>query len=111
MVRFCKNPYISDGLEGKMGRIKWKVAAGIGLTGVYFISLSSNSNDVFDIYSGVMLKLRQMRKSDMVIIGIAHNAEDANMLVAKMIEDCVSNTGSIENMRRYFASYAGIDCS
>lgn len=102
MVRFADELYVSEHLTSKVSSIKWKMACGIGMVNTYFITMSLSSKDLFDIYSATMFKQRAFRKSDLYIIGIASDMEEARDIVKNMIDDCIRDTGSVNNIRQYF---------
>lgn len=105
MIRICENAYVSDGMSGKVSNIKWKLALGIGMINTFFITLSSNESDVFDIYSAVLFKQKRFRGKNLHIIGIAKNEADARELIMKMFDDLYSKKGSYDNAREYFVNY------
>lgn len=105
MVRFVDEPYITEALRPKLSSIKWKTACGIGMIGIHFISLSDNENDLFDIYPPEEIKKRSYRKSDRIILGIAHNHKAATKLVEEMISACLENSGDLSDVRGYFEKY------
>jgi len=105
MIRFVDNIILADTLNKKLGQIKWKTVCGIGMTGVYFITLSLSDRDLFDIYSSAVFKQRGMRKSNLVILGIASSEENARELVAHMIEDYLSKGLDIAGLREYYENY------
>ena len=85
--------------------IKWKMACGIGMSGYHFITISDNSNDIFDIYPAAVFKQRHFRKSNRVILGIADSMKSARELVAGMIEECLISCGNLNNVRAYYEEY------
>ena len=109
MVRFAKTPYVSDKVRPKLSSIKWKMACGIGMTGLHFITLSDNQNDLFDIYPAYVFKQKSIRKSDRVIIGIADSSSCATELIEQMINDCMQNAGGLNDVRGYFEQLFGND--
>lgn len=106
MIRFCKNAYTTDSIRPKISVIKWKLAAGIGMTGISIITIAGNPKDVFDIYPIEQFKQRNMRKRKLWVIGIAESSGQANELASLMINDMHDVTGSYDNMRSYFIDFA-----
>ncbi len=102
MIRFAKTPYVSDKVSPKLSSVKWKMACGIGMTGLHFITLADNRNDLFDIYPAYVFKQKSIRKSDRVIIGIADSRSSATELIEQMINECMQNTGGLSDVRGYF---------
>ncbi len=105
MVRFVDKPYMTDAVSPKIGTLKWKMAVGIGMTGVHFITLSDNKKDIFDIYPAAVFKQRHIRRSDRVILGVAHSYSSATDLIARMIEDCLRERGDLLDVRSYFEDF------
>lgn len=102
MVRFAEDLYTSDSVMSRLSTIKWKMACGIGMINTFFITMSLSSEDLFDIYSASMFKQRSFRKSDLIIIGIASDMDEAKNLIVQMIDECIDATGSALNARKYF---------
>ena len=102
MIRFAKTPYVSDKVTTKISSIKWKMACGIGMTGLHFITLADNPNDLFDIYPAYVFKQKRIRKSDRVIIGIADSNSSATALIERMINECLQKAGGLTDVRGYF---------
>ena len=105
MVRFVDEPYVSDGVRAKLSTIKWKMACGIGMAHLNFITLSDNGKDLFDIYPAAVFKQKSMRRSDRVIIGIADGAGAASKLIEMMIKECLGNCGDLSDVRGYFEKF------
>ena len=105
MVRFVDKPYITDNVRPKFSTIKWKMACGIGMTGLHFITLADNGVDLFDIYPAAVFKQRSYRRSDRVILGIAHSHKAAIGLTEQMIMECLDNCKDLSDVRGYFEKY------
>ena len=105
MVRFVKEPYLSEAVKPKISSIKWKMACGIGMMRVHFITLSDNKNDLFDIYPAATFKQKSLRRSDRVIIGVADSGDSAKELICSMIQDCLDARGALNDIRGYFEGY------
>ena len=105
MVRFIDKPFVTDKTAAKLSSLKWKMACGIGIVGINFITISENKNDLFDIYPSAVFKQKSMRRRDMVILGIAHSSESAAGLVEQMICRCMSDRGNTSDIRGYFEEY------
>ncbi|MCR5673326.1 MAG: hypothetical protein K6F87_06380 [Lachnospiraceae bacterium] len=105
MVRFVDKPYVTKAVGSKISSIKWKMACGIGMTGLHFITLSDNGKDLFDIYPAAVFKQKSIRKSDRVIVGIADNYTSATGLIETMINDCLNDRGDLSDIRGYFEQY------
>ena len=95
---------MSDEVRPKISSVKWKMTCGIGMTGISFITLSDNKNDLFDIYPAAVFKQKSMRKSDRIIIGVAAS-NSANALIEQMVRECIDNGVGITDIRGYFEQY------
>ena len=105
MVRFVDKPYMTEHVRPRLGTLKWKMAVGIGMTGIHFITLSDNKKDLFDIYPAAVFKQKNMRRSDRVIIGVADSHNSATALIETMINDCLRERGDLSDVRSYFEEY------
>lgn len=105
MIRFVDNLYVSDKVRSRISVIKWKMACGIGMTGVHFITLSDNAGDLFDIYPAAVFKQKRIRKSDRVIIGVADSYDSALHVVEDMIGKCMNDCGNLSDVRGYYEGY------
>ena len=105
MVRFVDRPYASEAVRSKISSIKWKMACGIGMTNVHFITLSDNKSDLFDIYPAPVFKQKKLRKIDLVILGIADNHNSAVGLIEQMIRECLKEDSDLSDVRGYFERY------
>ena len=104
MVWFVDKPYITEKVRPRLSSIKWKTACGMGMTGIHFITLAENGTDLFDIYPPIEIKKRSYRKSNRVVIGIAHSRDAATELIEQMIKDCMGDTG-LSDVRGYFEQF------
>ena len=105
MVRLVDTPYASPAVRPKLSSIKWKLACGIGMARVYFITLADNKNDLFDIYPAAVFKQRTMRKSDRIIIGVAESHDSAKDIIESMICECLDKCGDLSDIRGYFERF------
>ncbi|MCR5791273.1 MAG: hypothetical protein K6G83_15425 [Lachnospiraceae bacterium] len=100
MVRYCDPLYLTEHTKKNLEKIKRKLFTGAGMTGVYFILLSRNEQDVFDIVPAAMFKQRRFRRLDHIVIGIAESMRASEGLVQEIIEEHVRITGSYLALRR-----------
>lgn len=105
MIRFINNLYITDDLKSKEDIIKWKMACGIGMTGIHFITIAASDNDWFDIYPAANFKQKGFRRRDLVIIGMAGSYNDALELVKVMVDECLEITKDVHSVRAYYEDY------
>ena len=108
MIRFADSLYYTEDVYSKISQIKWKTVCGIGMLSVYFITLTDNKKDLFDIYSSSVFKQRQLRKSNLVIIGIAGSYNEAIELTGRMINECLASGCKATELRTRFENYADI---
>ncbi len=102
VVRFVDKPYTTDGVSHKLSSIKWKLACGIGMVKVYFITLADNRSDLFDIYPASVFKQKRFRKSGRVVIGVADSYKGACGLIENMVTDCMNDRPDLSDIRGYF---------
>lgn len=95
MIRFSKKMYVTEEIENKLTRVKWKLKTGAGLVNTYVITLSESESDLFNIYSAWMFKQRVFRKCNHYVVGIAHNEKSAMELVQRMVMECFEEDGTI----------------
>ena len=105
VVSFVKDPYVTDRIRPKMSSIRWKMACGIGMTNIHFITLADNKNDLFDIYPAAVFKHKSIRKSDRVILGVAHSYNSATSLIETMIQDFLKEHDDTSDLRAYYEDY------
>ncbi len=100
MIRYSKKLYLTKKTEKRLGQIKLKLFTGAGMVGVFFILLSKNEEDVFDIVPAGMFKQKSFRKMAHMIIGIGESRRACNELVRKMIAEHYEVTGSYTELRK-----------
>lgn len=105
VVRFVKEPYITDSVRPKMSSIKWKMACGIGMMRLHFITLADNKKDLFDIYPAAVFKQKSIRKSDRIILGVADSYNSATGLIESMINDYLKEHSDLSSVRAYYEDY------
>ena len=75
------------------------------MIGLYFVTLSDNACDLFDIYPAAVFKQKSIRKSDRVILGVAESYDAATALIEKMVRDSLVKTNSPGAIRSYYEEY------
>ncbi len=105
MVRFVDKPYVSGSVSSRLSTIKWRMACGIGMTRLHFITLADNKKDLFDIYPAAVFKQKSMRRSNRVIIGIAGSYKSATELIETMILECLQSRGDLLDIRAYYEDF------
>ncbi len=104
MIRYLDSLYLTEAATTRASKFKTNVHLGIGMVGLYVITISSGEKDVFDIYSVTLFKQRSFRKRNFDIIGFAENEEAAFKLVQSIYEEYYLRNRTYSGMRAYFAS-------
>lgn len=71
------------------------------MVGIYFITLASNEENLFDIFHAAHLKQPAFARQKLYVVGIAAGYEEALELVQRMAEDIYRATGGFR-VREYF---------
>ena len=100
-MQWAENLYLSDKTAKKKDKIIKKANRGVGLVSIYFITLASNRENLFDIFHAAHLKQPAFYKQDLYVVGIASGYEEALELVQRMIDDIYRKTGGFA-VREYF---------
>ena len=100
-MRWAKALYLSEKTAKKKDKIIRKANRGIGMVSIYFISLASNEQDLFDIFHAMHLKQPGFYGQNPFIVGIASGYEEALELTQRMVEDIYRETGGFR-VREYF---------
>lgn len=100
-MQWAKNLYLSERTRKKKNKIIRKANQGVGMVSIYFITLASNPENLFDIFHAAMLKQPGFYKQNPYVVGIASGYVDALELTQCMIEDIYRETQSFR-VREYF---------
>lgn len=100
-MRWAKNLYLSDAVRKKKNQIIRKANRGVGMVSIYFITLASNPENLFDIFHAALLKQPGFYKQNPYVVGIASGYDEALELTQRMIEDIYRETQSFR-VREYF---------
>ena len=100
-LQWAENLYLSDKTAKKKDKIIKKANRGVGMVSIYFITLASNRENLFDIFHAAHLKQPAFYKQDLYVVGIASGYEEALELVQRMIDDIYRKTGGFA-VREYF---------
>ncbi len=100
MVSYVDRLYLTEKTKKELPDIKMKLFTGAGMAGVYFILLSDNKEDVFDIVHAAMFKEKRFRKRHHTVIGIAESRRAVLKLVKEIVEEHYSVTGSYFELRK-----------
>ncbi|MCR4656145.1 MAG: hypothetical protein K5770_07960 [Lachnospiraceae bacterium] len=100
MINYVDRLYLTEKTKKELSTIKMKLFTGAGMAGVYFILLSDNKEDVFDIVPAAMFKEKRFRKRPHTVIGIAESRRAVLKLVKEIVEEHYSVTGSYFELRK-----------
>ena len=100
MVSYVDRLYLTEETKKELSTIKMKLFTGAGMVGVYFILLSANKDEVFDIVPAAMFKQKKFRKMPHTVIGIAESWRAVLKLVKEIVEEHYSVTGSYFDLRK-----------
>ena len=100
-MQWAENLYLSDKTAKKKDKIIKKANRGVGMVSIYFITLASNRENLFDIFHAAHLKQPAFYKQDLYVVGIASGYEEALELVQRIIDDIYRKTGGFA-VREYF---------
>ncbi|HAV00078.1 MAG: hypothetical protein IJR19_02445 [Lachnospiraceae bacterium] len=100
MIRYSENLYLTEYTKKKLSEIRIRLFTGAGMAGIWFILLSENGEDVFDIVPAFMFKQKCYRRHDHTVIGIAESIEAAFDLVQDIIEEHFRVTGTYMELRK-----------
>lgn len=100
-MRWAKDLYLSEKAAKKKDKIIRKANRGIGMVSVYFISLASNEQNLFDIFHAAHLKQPVFYRQNPFVVGIAFGYEEALELTQRIVEDIYRETGGFR-VREYF---------
>ena len=70
---------------------------------IYFISLASNEENLFDIFHAAYLKQAAFYRQDPFVVGIASDYDEALEMTRQMVEDIYRETGDFR-VREYFGA-------
>ncbi len=107
-MKWYKNLYIGDSLLEKKEKVIYKLQHNILQPGVYVIVLATNGKDNFRILHTMELLQKAYPKDDLVVVGISKGKEEAFELVGRMVQDVLNETGSIENISKFFNPRGGL---
>lgn len=92
--------YLSENIEKKADKIKWKITHNAGMLHMYVISLPQNNDSLLEIISTKELMQRYYPKKNLVIVGIAKGYEEAVTMAATIVVETMNSLGST-NVKRY----------
>lgn len=102
-MRWAKELYLSERTAKKKDKIIRKANRGVGMVSIYFISLASNEENLFDIFHAAHLKQAAFYRQDPFVVGIASDYDEALEMARQMVEDIYRETGGFR-VREYFGA-------
>ena len=101
MVTYSDKLYLSESInEKKLNKIKRNISQGRGRFDLYILSLSNNEHNQLDIFHNAMFKQKLYRMFDIRIVGLASSYEESLIVMQKILEDSLSETGKAD-MKSY----------
>lgn len=91
-MRWADNLYLSESTRKKKNKIIRKANRGVGMVSIYFITLASNPENLFDIFHAALLKQPAFYRQNPYVVGIASGYEEALELTTRMVEDIYRET-------------------
>ena len=95
-MRWAPNIYTTENTAAKKRGIMKKAMRGQSLAGIYFVSLSSNGKDLFDVFNASQLLQDAYVWKDPYIVGIAEDRGAAFELVRVIVDDIYRKTGGFD---------------
>jgi len=74
-----------------------------GMLGVYLITLSSNNENLLDIFDSSLILQPHYKREDMFIVGIACGYDEAVEVATQIIDELYRNTGDFD-IRQYLTN-------
>ena len=100
-MRWAENLYLSEKTAKKKDKIIRKANRGVGMVSIYFITLASNEQNLFEIFHAAHLKQPAFYQRNPYVVGIASGYEEALELLQQMVEDIYRATSGFP-VREYF---------
>ncbi|MCR5420961.1 MAG: hypothetical protein K6E98_08145 [Lachnospiraceae bacterium] len=102
MIRYINDLFLTENTQKNLEKIKRKLRLGTGMSGLYFILLSSNEKDVFDIVPAPVFKQRRFRHRDHIVVGISESMDEVYNMVGSIVSDHYLRTGSYTGLKKDF---------
>lgn len=85
--------YLSQNIETKAEKLKWKMEHNAGMLHMYAIALAKNSDNLLEIIDTKELMQKRYPKRDVVIVGIAKGYDEAVEVAATIIVETMNERG------------------
>ena len=90
------NLYIGERVNRYAARIRERLDAGKSDLGHYIITLAAHPSDYLDLFDTRYLTQDALRNRLPMVVGLAADRNEALIVVQKIVEDCVRETGSTD---------------
>ncbi len=101
-MRWYRDLYLGPSVSGELPKIRKKAALGVGMVGVYYITVSSVPGNLLDIFHNGMLKQPLFRKVQCKdIVGVAMGKQEAFGLAGTILMELYDKTKGFD-IRSYF---------
>jgi hypothetical protein len=104
-MQWAENLYLSEKTAKKRDKIIRKANRGVGMVSIYFITLASGEQNLFDIFHAAHLKQPAFYSRNPYVVGIASGYDEALEMLRQIVEDIYRETGSFR-VREYFGAAA-----
>ena len=88
--------YLSENIEQKADKIKWKIQHNAGMLNMYVIALAANSENLLEIISTKELMQRYYPKKQLLIVGMAKGYEEAVEIAATIVVETMNELGNTD---------------
>lgn len=102
MITWNEKLYFGESIKKKHRRVIFAINHGKSTKGVYCIAFASNENNLFDILPADELLFPHYKNSEVHILGLAGNKDEAIWVVKDMIVLMYRNTGEFQ-VRKFFS--------
>ena len=94
VMKWYGNLYIGERVNRYAPRIRQRLDAGKSDIGHYIITLAAHPSDYLDLFDTRYLTQNALKKRLPMIVGLAADRDEALIVAQKIVEDCISKTGS-----------------
>lgn len=102
MIRWSEKLYFGESIKKRHRRMIYAINRGRKAPNIYCITFASNNQNLFDIMPASQLKLPHIKNSEVHILGLAYNMEEAKDVVMQMLVEIYKATGDFK-VREYFS--------
>ena len=88
--------YVTASLQGKENKIIRRLKRNAGVWSCFLLTFPANPGNVLDIIPTKELKLPGYPREDLVVIGLAKDAGEANDLAVQILQETYDATGACD---------------